>query len=85
MPLNARQETEVRNALFAGHKIEAIKRYREATDCGLKDAKEAVEALEVELRKANPQPFEKAEVKGECFGMLLLFAVLAAVAVISLR
>lgn len=33
-------------ALDAGNKIEAIKRFREATDLGLKDSKEAVEAVE---------------------------------------
>ena len=32
--------------LRAGRKIEAIKRYRELTGVGLKDAKEAVEAME---------------------------------------
>jgi large subunit ribosomal protein L7/L12 len=32
--------------LAAGHKIEAIKLYRERTGLGLKEAKDAVEALE---------------------------------------
>lgn len=85
MPLNAHQENEVHKALFAGKKIVAIKHYREATGCGLKDAKEAVEALEVALRNKDPHRFEKAEVKGGCFGMLVLFAVLVAIAVISVR
>lgn len=38
--------TELRDLLAAGQKIEAIKRYREATGVGLAEAKEAVEALE---------------------------------------
>ncbi len=37
---------EVRALLRAGRKIEAIKRYREVTGVGLKDAKDAVEAME---------------------------------------
>jgi len=37
---------ELRALLQAGHKLEAIKRYREATGAGLAAAKEAVEALE---------------------------------------
>ncbi len=37
---------EVRGMIRAGNKIEAIKRYREQTGLGLKEAKDAVEALE---------------------------------------
>ena len=37
---------EVRAHLAAGRKIQAIKAYREQTGAGLKDAKDAVEALE---------------------------------------
>lgn len=40
---------EVLTALRAGNKIQAIKAYREATGEGLKDAKDAVEALEKRL------------------------------------
>ncbi len=37
---------EVRELALSGKKIEAIKRYREITDVGLAEAKEAVEAME---------------------------------------
>lgn len=37
-------------ALKAGNKIEAIRLQREATNCGLREAKDAVEALEKKLR-----------------------------------
>jgi ribosomal protein L7/L12 len=37
--------TDVLDALHAGNLIEAIKRYREHTGVGLKEAKNAVEAL----------------------------------------
>jgi ribosomal protein L7/L12 len=42
---NAAAMAEVRRALAAGNKIAAIKHYREATGLGLKDAKDAVEAI----------------------------------------
>lgn len=44
-PLTDAQLDEVLAALRAQKKIEAIKLYREATDLGLKDSKDAVEAL----------------------------------------
>jgi hypothetical protein len=38
-------EEEILSLLRQGRKIEAIKVYRTATNCGLKDAKDAVESL----------------------------------------
>jgi ribosomal protein L7/L12 len=43
---NAGQLSEIREQLRNGNKIEAIKIYREMTGVGLKEAKDAVEALE---------------------------------------
>lgn len=40
---------EIKRLLRAGNKIEAIKIYRQRTEAGLKEAKEAVERLEVSL------------------------------------
>ena len=50
-PLDRRK---LRRLLTAGNKIEAIKLYREATGLGLKEAKDAVEALEAALGEAGP-------------------------------
>jgi ribosomal protein L7/L12 len=50
----------VKEAIFRGRKIEAIKRYREQTGCGLKESKEAVERLEAELRVSSPESFASA-------------------------
>ena len=47
-------ERRVRSLLSEGRKIEAIKVYREATGAGLKEAKDAVEALD--LRGGLPHP-----------------------------
>ncbi len=85
MPLTPLQEKQVHNAIFAGHKIEAIKIYREANNCGLKEAKEDVESLEAQLRRENAHRFEKAEVKGGCFGVLVFCASLGALAGYVLR
>ncbi len=44
---------EVVRLLRAGQKIEAIKVYKEATKCGLKEAKDAVEAIEAALPRGR--------------------------------
>lgn len=41
-------EAEVRRLVRSGDKIQAIKLYREATHCGLKEAKDAVDRIEAE-------------------------------------
>ena len=60
-----------------GDKIEAIKLYREATGVGLKESKEAVEAIEAEARGSQP---DQLRVGGQKKGCLGLFAVLLATA-----
>jgi len=74
MPLDSQQEKQLHEAIFAGQKIEAIKIYREANNCGLKET----------LRNQNAQRFEKAEVKGGCFGVLVLCFCLTAVALFAM-
>jgi hypothetical protein len=78
MPLAPLQEKQLREALFAGRKIEAIKIYREAGGGGLKEAKEKVEALEIELRKTNPAAFRNSGTKTGCLGVLVISILLAA-------
>jgi mannitol-1-phosphate/altronate dehydrogenase len=48
---------EIQSAIFAGRKIEAIKKYRELTGQGLKESKEFVEAVEKDLRQESPERF----------------------------
>jgi ribosomal protein L7/L12 len=67
----------IKEAVFRGEKIAAIKLYREATGLGLVEAKEAVERLEAELRSSSPFEFKKEESRG-CLGIVLIFIVLAA-------
>ena len=49
------QKAELAKQILSGRKIEAIKIYREATGMGLKESKEAVEALEAEMLFSSPQ------------------------------
>ena len=73
-PLTAEQMAEVKEAIFRGQKIAAIKIYRGATGTGLADAKAAVEKLEAELRATSPEYFKKSERRG-CLGVLVLLVV----------
>ncbi len=63
-------------ALFAGNKIEAIKIYRNASGGGLKEAKQAMDALEADLRKECPENFTFAAKQG-CLGLILFGGLLA--------
>jgi ribosomal protein L7/L12 len=45
---------EVRLLIERGQKINAIKAFREQTNCGLREAKDAVEALEREMKAGGP-------------------------------
>ena len=48
---------EIEALLYANKTIDAIKRYREATGCGLKDAKTTIDAIVSELRAQHPERF----------------------------
>lgn len=63
-------------ALEDGRKIEAIKIYREATEQGLKDAKEFIEALIPKLVEKDPERYEKIAKSGGGCSSLIVFAVL---------
>ena len=60
------QAEAIRQALFNGNKIEAIKLFREQTKVGLAEAKAMVEKLEADLRKESPESFKKPAAKGGC-------------------
>jgi len=71
----------IREALFRGQKIEAIKLYRESADTGLAEAKTAVEKLEAELRAASPEKFTAAAPRKGCLGVVVIICALVAVVV----
>ncbi|MBN1452635.1 MAG: ribosomal protein L7/L12 [Anaerolineales bacterium] len=44
-------EDQIKQLLLKRQKIQAVKIYREAHNCGLKDAKDAVDSIEVQMRR----------------------------------
>jgi ribosomal protein L7/L12 len=77
--LTPEQLTHVSNALYAGNKIEAIKLFRTATGKDLKDSKDAVEKLAVELEAQNPAMFAKQRRQSGSMATLVFWGGLAAV------
>ena len=71
---------QIKELLFRGEKIEAIKLFREHMKCGLAEAKSAVDKLESELRAQHPDRFIAADKKG-CLGLLIAFGIFAALGV----
>jgi Ribosomal protein L7/L12 C-terminal domain. len=62
-PLSEGDLNEIREEIFAGRTITAIKLHRQFTGSGLKEAKDAVEEMERKLRVESPERFlvEKPE------------------------
>lgn len=80
-PLTDQQRQQIEKEIFAGRKISAIKLHREATGSGLAEAKNAVEDLEVDLRRQSPERFVGgAQAKSGCLGVLACLTAIAAVA-----
>jgi hypothetical protein len=78
-PLNDQQRQQIEAELFAGRKISAIKLYRDATGTGLAEAKHAVEDIEVDLRRQNPERFI-SQPRAGCLGLVMLVALILAAA-----
>jgi len=72
------QTEAIREALFAGKKILAIKLYREQTKVGLAEAKSAVDQMEVQLRLSAPGLFTAPPASKSCLLAVLVFASLGA-------
>jgi len=68
IPLSS--QNAIDQALFHGRKIEAIKLYRTVAGCDLKEAKDAVERRDGELRTRDPSLF--ADKKSGCLAVALL-------------
>ena len=62
----------IKEAVFSGQKITAIKLYREATGAGLADAKNEVEKLDAELSSASPERFKAAPAAKGCLGVVVM-------------
>ncbi len=66
--LSKESASKIADALLAGKTIEAIKLYREETGTGLKEAKDYIEKLKLELKKDHPDAFPD---KKGCAGVLV--------------
>jgi hypothetical protein len=64
--------------LYAGRKIEAIKRYRQVTSQGLKESKDFIETLEARLREQTPERFQTSSPAG-CGAGVALVVMLSAI------
>src|SRR5260370_39249837 len=60
-PISDGDLNEIREEIFAGRTISAIKLYRQFTGSGLKEAKDAVEEMERKLRVESPGRFRVGE------------------------
>lgn len=76
MSLTDEKRDQINEAIFAGHKIEAVKLYREATGVGLKEAKDFIETLTDSLREQYPDRVP-AQAAG-CGTAMLLVATIGA-------
>src|SRR4051794_17392330 len=70
VPIDEDLESRVRTLMDEGQKIEAIKLYRGQTGAGLKDSKEAVEAIGQGLRSAAPGRRDDADFEAEVISLL---------------
>lgn len=67
----------IKDLIFAGRKMEAIKAYRRTMGADLSEAKSAVEEMTLELQASDPDSFRKPAGKGCAASTTaaLLFAV----------
>ena len=70
----------IREALFRGNKIQAIKEYREATSLGLAESKAFIDALELRLKQDEPEQFAATAKKAGCAGVIALATLATAAA-----
>ena len=70
----------IRDALFRGNKIQAIKHYREATCLGLAESKAFIDALELRLKQQEPEQFAAAAKKAGCIGVIGIVGATTALA-----
>ena len=60
------QVQQIMEAVFAGQKIQAIKLYRQSTNCGLKEAKDFIESLQERLWQESPEKFASKPTASGC-------------------
>ena len=82
-PPTEQQQQAINADIFGGRKIEAIKLYREATGVGLKEAKDAVDGMEKDLRQREPNKFAKPAGKSGCMSVVAVVALVVSAALVA--
>ncbi|MDR3402146.1 MAG: hypothetical protein P4L99_06565 [Chthoniobacter sp.] len=67
----------IKDALFIGRKVAAIKLYQQQTGSDLATAKAAIEKLETELRLSSPERFTQPRASG-CFSAVVVMGLIGA-------
>jgi len=74
---------QMHEAIFAGEKIRAIKIHREATGSDLGEAKDAIDAIDAELREKSPERFQPEVARAGCLGLLVASASIGGAALVE--
>lgn len=67
-------DAEIIDLVKSGNKLKAVKVYKERTGLSLKESKDYIDKISVDL----PQNINKTQKKGGCMSVILLFVVLSA-------
>ena len=83
--LTPEQKNELIEVIKTGRKIEAIKMHREVTGQGLKESKEAVEALAKTLAAENPEEYGALVGSGKsgCASVIVMGLVLGLCVIVA--
>ena len=81
-PIPEQSLASIKEAIFGGHKIQAIKLHRQATGSDLAEAKLQVEKLEADLRVASPEKFTGPTPGKGCLSIMVMVCVLVCAVVI---
>lgn len=74
---------EISELIYAGQKLEAVKRYRDQRSVSLVDAKQFIEQLTDELKQKYPDRFSTRSTTG-CAGLIALMAITLVAATVGL-
>jgi hypothetical protein len=73
--LTTEQMQEIARAIAAGKIIEAIKLHRQYSGAGLKESKDFIEGLAVELHEKDPEKYPALRTGKGCLGVLAILAL----------
>ena len=77
-PIPEDRLSAIKQLLFQGRKIEAIKLHRNCTGAGLAESKDAVDELEKELREKSPENFAPTTERRGCLGLVVFLSAFGA-------